>query len=223
MPRRLLRVEPLAVLQRLIELPDDRLAVADERDLGRLVLVHRLRLDVELDHPHVLVVPRRQAEMHDPVEPRAHQEHDVGLLQRQAAGRANGQRMVVGHHALAHRRGEERQAGPLDERAHLILGVREGHALADDHQRTLRRLQHVQRLLDILRHGLDARRIRAARGLVRLRRVAFAGDDVVRDIEIDRARPAINRLPHRHLHVERDAVHVSMACAHLDTGVAAST
>ena len=108
-PRRLLRIEPLPVLQRLIELPDDRLAVADQRDLGRLVLVHRLRLDVELDDAHVLVVARRQAEMHDPVEARAHQEHDIGLLQREAARRADRQRMVVRHHALAHRRGEERQ------------------------------------------------------------------------------------------------------------------
>ena len=81
-------MEPLAAGERLVELRDDRLAVADQRDLGRLVLVHRLRLDVELDHPHILVVARRQAEMQDPVEARTHQENDVGLRQRQAARRA---------------------------------------------------------------------------------------------------------------------------------------
>ena len=98
--------------------------------------------------------------------------------------------------------------GALDEGAHLVLGAREGHALADDHQRPLRRLQHVQRLLDVLRHRLDARRIGAFRGLDHLVRVAGAGDDVVGDVEIGRARPAVDRLPHRHLHIERDAVDV---------------
>jgi anaerobic selenocysteine-containing dehydrogenase len=67
---------------------------------------------------------------------------------------------------------------------------------------------YIQRLLDIFRHGLDARRIRAAHGFVHLIGVTTAGDDVVRDVEIGGARPAVDRLPDRHLHVERDAVHV---------------
>src|ERR1700722_18722632 len=116
--------------------------------------------------------------------------------------------MVVGHHALAHRRGEERQLRLLDECAHLVLGARGGHALADDHQRPFGRLQYVQRLLDVLRHRLHARRIRAFRGLDRLVGVAPAGNDVVSNIEIGGAGPAVDRLPDRHLHVERDAVHM---------------
>jgi hypothetical protein len=116
-PGRVLGIDPLALLERLVELRDDRLAVADQPDLGRRVLADRLRGDVELDDAHVLVEARRQTEMHDPVEPRAHQEDDVGILQRVAAGRADRQRMAVGHHALAHRRGEERHLGALDERA----------------------------------------------------------------------------------------------------------
>ena len=71
-----------------------------------------------------------------------------------------------------------------------------------------RRLQHVQRLLDVFRHRLDARRIGAFRGHVRLVGVARAGDDVVGDVEIGRARPAVDRLPDRHLDIERDAVDV---------------
>jgi hypothetical protein len=51
------------------------------------------------------------------------------------------------------------------KRAHFVLGAREGHALADDDERPLGRLQHVQRLIDVLRHRLDARRVRAFRGL----------------------------------------------------------
>ena len=84
-PRRALRVEPLAPGKRLVELLHDGLAVAEQRHLGRLVLVHRLRVDVELDHPDVRAVARRQAEMQDPVEASAHQEDDVSLLQRERA------------------------------------------------------------------------------------------------------------------------------------------
>jgi hypothetical protein len=38
--------------------------------------------------------------MEDPVEPRAHQEDDIGLLQGQAARRAERQRVVIGPHPL---------------------------------------------------------------------------------------------------------------------------
>ena len=93
--------------------------------------------DVELDDAHVRVEARRQAEVHDPVEPGAEQHDQVGFLQRVRARRADRQRVVVGHHALAHRRVEERQLGRLDERAHLVLGARPRHALADDHERPL--------------------------------------------------------------------------------------
>jgi hypothetical protein len=74
--------------------------------------------------------------------------------------------VVVGHHALAHRRGQERQLGALDELADLVLGARVGHALADDDERPLGEPEHVQRALDILRDGLRARRIWAARRLL---------------------------------------------------------
>ncbi len=133
---------------------------------------------------------------------------DVGVLQRVAARGADRQRMVVGHHALAHRRGQERHLGALDELADLVLGARVGHALADDDERPLRRAEHVQRALDVLRHGLGARRVRAARRLLHARLVDLAGDDVVRHVEIARAGPAVDRVPDRHLDVERDAVHV---------------
>ena len=207
-PGRVLGIDPLALFERLVELPDDRLAVADQPDLGRRVLADRLRGDVQLDDAHVLVEARRQTEMHDPVQPCAHQEDDVGILERVAAGRPDRQRMAVGHHPLAHRRGEERQLGALDEGADLVLGAGVGHALADDDERPLGRPERVQRALDILRHGLRARRVRAARRLVHDQLVDLSGDDVVRHVEIARAGPAVDRVSDRHLDVERDAVDV---------------
>src|SRR5205814_1758945 len=75
-------------------------------------------------------------------------------------------------------------------------------------ERTLGRLQHVERLLDVLRHRLGARRLGAFLHLHDLVGVARAGDDVVGDIEIARAGPAIDRLANRHLDIERDAVDV---------------
>ena len=144
-------MEPLAALPSgLLSCADDRLAVADQRDLGRLVLVHRLRLDVELDHPHVLGVARRQAEMQDPVEARAHQENDVRLLQREAARRAGRQRVVVRHHALALGRCARTAVWVRSMNARTSSSaLRVGHALADKGERALRRLQHVESMLDV--------------------------------------------------------------------------
>ena len=86
--------------------------------------------------------------MEDPVEPGAHQEHDVGVLQRQCARRRDRQRMVVGHDALAHRRTQERDLRALEEGAHLLLGARPGHALADENERPLGLFEQVQGVLD---------------------------------------------------------------------------
>src|SRR5262249_9365621 len=108
-PRRVLRIEPLAAGERLVELPDDCLAVTDQRHFRRLVMADLLGRNVELDDLDVFRVARRLAEMKDPVEPRAHQEDDVGVLQRERARRRDGQWMVVWHYAFAHRRAQERQ------------------------------------------------------------------------------------------------------------------
>jgi len=75
--------------------------------------------------------------MEDPVESRAHQEDDVGVLQCERTRRRNRQRMVVGNHTLAHRRTQERQLRALDEGPDLVLGARPGHALADENERPL--------------------------------------------------------------------------------------
>jgi hypothetical protein len=70
--------------------------------------------------------------MEDPVEAGAHQEDDIGVLQGQGAGRRHRQRMVVGHHPLAHRRAQERHLRLLDKGAHLAFGIGPGHPLAND-------------------------------------------------------------------------------------------
>jgi hypothetical protein len=70
--------------------------------------------------------------MEDPVEAGAHQEHDVGVLQRQGAGRRHRQRMVVGHHTLAHRRAQERHVRLLDKGANLTLALAQAISFDDD-------------------------------------------------------------------------------------------
>ena len=190
----------------LLSCADDRLAVTDQRHFGRLVLADLLGRDVELDDLDVLGIARRQAEMKDPVEPRAHQEDDVGVLQRQRARRRDRQRMVVRHHALAHRRAQERQLRALDEGADLVLGARPGHALADEDERPLGPFEHVQRILDVLHRRHHARRVGRALDLDDFVEVAFAGDDVVGEVEIGGAGAAIDRVPGRHLDIVRDAL-----------------
>ena len=95
-------MEPLACRERLVELPDNGLAVTDQRHVGVLVMADLLGRDVELNDPEVFRVARRQAEVENPVEPRTHQEDDVGLLQSKRARRRDRKRMIVRHHALAH-------------------------------------------------------------------------------------------------------------------------
>ena len=200
-------MEPLAVGERLVELRHDGLAVADQRHFRRLVVADLLGRDVELDDLDVLRIARRQAEMEDPVEPRAHQEDDVGLLQRQRARRRDRQRMVVRHHALAHRRAHERQLRALDEGADFVLGARPRHALADEDERPLGLFEQVQRRLDVLRRRHHARRFGHALDLDDFVEVAFAPDDVVGHVEIGGAGTAIDRVPGRHLDIVGDALH----------------
>ncbi len=89
----------------LLSCADDGLAVADQRHFRRLVVADLLGRDVELDDLDVLGIARGgRPKWKIQFEPRAHQEDDVGLLQRQGARRPGRQRMVVRHHALAHRR-----------------------------------------------------------------------------------------------------------------------
>ena len=73
--------------------------------------------------------------MQDQFEARARQEDDIGVLQGQGARRRDRQRMFVRHHTLAHRRTQERDLRALDKGAHLVLGARPGHALADENKR----------------------------------------------------------------------------------------
>ena len=173
-PRRLRRVEPLAVVECAVELAHHRLAVAHQGDFRGHVGADFLRLDVELDDAHVLVEPGRQAVVHDPIKPRAHQEHQVGLPERRAAGGTNGERIVVRHRALAHGRVQKRQLGALDELADLAFGARPRHALADHDQRPLGGFQRGQRRFNGIRIGLGARGLRNRGGLDDLFLFAFA-------------------------------------------------
>jgi hypothetical protein len=96
----------------------------------------------------------------DPVEPGTLQEHDVGVLQCQGARRRDRQRMVVRHHALAHRRTQERHLRALEEGAHLVLGARPGHALADEDEPPLVLFEQVESVLDVFLRRHRTRRVR---------------------------------------------------------------
>src|SRR2546430_13407037 len=58
-PWRVLRIEPLAAGERLVELPDDCLAVTDQRHFRRLVMADLLGRNVELDDLDVLRIAWR--------------------------------------------------------------------------------------------------------------------------------------------------------------------
>ena len=114
--------------------------------------------------------------------------------------------MVVGHHPLAHRRAQERQLRALEKGPHLVLGARPGHALADKNERPLGQLEQVQCRLDILLGCHRARRVGGPLDLDEFALLALAGDDVVGQVEIGGARPAVDRLPRRHLDIVGNAL-----------------
>ena len=141
-----------------------------------------------------------------PVEARADQHHDVGVLQHRRARRARALRMRVGQQALAHAHRQERNAALLDERADRVVGLRVGRALAEDDQGALGALEHIERALDRGGRGnLGRRRVddldeRLPPGL----RVHHLAEQLGRQIEIDAARTARHRRADRARHADAD-------------------
>ena len=92
------------------------------------------RVDVDAGDLGAGVEPRRRGVADDVVHAGAEHDDEVRLAE---GGRAHGrerERMVVGHHTAALRRGVERDAGPLHQLLHLAPGARPDHAAArDDH------------------------------------------------------------------------------------------
>ena len=136
-PGGLARVLPGLLLEASDELASDGLAIADERDLGRDVGTDLLLRDVELDNADVGIEARGHAEVEDPVQARAHEEDNVGVLEGVRARTSDRKLVVVGDDALAHGGGEEGQLRRFEEFTHFVRGVRVGHALADDDERAV--------------------------------------------------------------------------------------
>ncbi len=194
-------VAPRVVGQLGVELTHDRPPVADEGDLGRDVVADLFGVGVELEDLHVRVEAGLGPEVHDPVEPGTGQQNDVGLLQGVGSSRPDRERMVVWDHALAHRRGQEREVGSIDELADLVLGSGPGHTLADDHQRVFGPLEHLDGPPDRIRFGVGARGRPDGWGGADGRLVDPSVDHVGGHIEIDRPRPSEQRGSNRLLHV----------------------
>ena len=130
-------------------------AGADIADHGRDdldVAIHFLRLDVDLDEllrriaPGLALAVRQQ-----PIQPRADQQHDIGVLQNGRARGAGALRMGVGQQSFRHTHRQERRAGLFDESTHGVVSLRVGRAFAENDQRLLGAFQHLKRALDRIR------------------------------------------------------------------------
>jgi hypothetical protein len=101
----------------------------------------------------------------------------------------------VGQDALRHRHGQVGNAGLLDQRADVRVGLRVGGTFAQEDQRALGALQQLERALDgIGRRDLARRRIdhldeRPLAGL----RVDRLREELRRQVEVDATRAARNR------------------------------
>ncbi len=111
--------------------------VAHHRHVDLARVVDLLRVDVDLDEPHLAVPWFALAERQHPVEARADEQHHIGVAQRKRTAAGGAARIIVRHHAFGHRHGLERDVGFADEFADFLFGAGDRRALADDHQRML--------------------------------------------------------------------------------------
>lgn len=207
------RLPPVALVVELVVLAEQLLQqVLGERQqiglhghLAAHAVVHLLRAQIHLNHLHVGRVPRRPPKVQHPVQAGAQQQNDVGLLQRQRARRLHALLGVVGHHALAHRRRQERQIRLLHQLADGQLGACVGGALADDHQRPLGRLDQAHGVGQRIVIGVDERR-RRVRVLVGLQDgLGHLGQQqIAGQIEVRAAGPAVRGQAHGLLDVQRN-------------------
>ena len=182
--------------------------VADDRSDDLDVAVHLLGLDVDLDEllrmrltPGLALAVRQQ-----PVQARADQHHDIGVLQHRRARRTRTLRMGVGQKTLAHAHRQERNAALLDQGADRVIGLRIGGAFAEDDQGALGTLEDIERALDRGRRGnlgrcrVDHLDERLGSGL----RVHHLREKLGGQIEIDAARTPRHRRPDRPRQADAD-------------------
>jgi len=150
--------------------------------------------------------------MHDPVEPRAEQQDDVGVLQRESAPGRDRERVFVVDDTLAHRRAQEGQLGGFDEGAQLCLGPRIRRSLADDDERSFGAAQHLDGTLHIARIGLGSRRIGTASRKYDLVLFQLGRQEVVGKVEVDRTGSPADAGSHGLLDVEGNAARGVRSC-----------
>ena len=98
--------------------------------------------------------------------------------------------------------------GALDELADLVLGTRPGHALADDDQGAFGGLEGAERCFHRVGIGLRPRRFGHRRCLDHFLVFHFAADDVVREIQVNRARATVDGMAHGLVDIVGNAVDV---------------
>ena len=145
-------------LDRVAQLLQHRLAVADDRDvdIARRV-AHFLGVDLDARDLRVGVEARRRGVADHVVRPRAEDDDQIGVAERVVAHRQIGIGVVVGHHAAPLRGRVERDPGLLDKRPHLVPGLRPQDAAARDDDRLSRLVDRVDERVDRLRLGIGTR------------------------------------------------------------------
>ena len=129
--------------------------VAHQRSDDRNIAVHLLGFDIDLNEllraklaPRLALAVRQK-----PVEARADQHHDIGILQHRRTRCTRALRMRIRQKTLGHAHRQERNAALLDQPADSVIGLRVGCAFAENDQGTLGTLQDVERALDRRRSG----------------------------------------------------------------------
>jgi hypothetical protein len=195
-------VDPLhvrALRNRRGELRQHVLHVADDRHRGRQVLAVLAGVDVDVDQARALVevleAPDRAV-----VHAVADTDHEVGVRGRHVrlVGAVHAQHPVRQHvrprdAAQPQQRVQHRHAAVLRERAQLLAGVAEDHAVPGDDQRPLGGLDQPRRVRDVPDVG-GAGHVVAAHGhRFRPLELGLVDEDVLGDVDVHRAGAAGGR------------------------------
>ena len=136
--------------------------VGDDAEVGRKDAADLLRRDVDLHERTIAAVDVERTGM-SIAEPRADGDHQIALQEKLIGKRLAGldadrpcpQRMILANRTLSHQGRCDRYVQPLGQAHQCLGGVGDDDAAAGEDQRSLRRLEHLDRAGDRGRRRLD--------------------------------------------------------------------
>src|SRR5271163_3751347 len=208
----------LQLLDAIDHLAEHALGIANDGDVRVDLPSDTRRHRIDLDVLRLVGPGRRLTEFFTAPETEANRHHRIGTSSERFFPRSsNREWILLRHRALTRATSVNRDAGQLDEFLDLGTRLRPEEPVASGDQRTLRRMQNLQRLIAVGRLALAANVFNgeAARTLALLRIFITVIENVLRDLEQRHALWRRNRLAECGAEVEGNRAPVGDALGEL--------